>query len=172
MASSGVFDRRRVELIDGEIIQVAPQATPHRAVITKISKLLLSAFGPKDWVVIQGTLVLSIRSAPDPDFHIFDVPIGTPDDQLPKPLLVIEVSDSTYGRDRGSKLRTYAQAGIADYWIVNLIQRRVEVYRQPTNPTGKRLDWRYESVQFHAAGEEVRPLLRPQLAFPVAAMLP
>src|SRR5215469_594773 len=114
MARSGVFDRRRVELFEGEIIQVAPQATPHRAVITKISKLLVNAFGANDWVVIQGTLVLSSRSAPDPDFHVFDVPVGTPDEQLPKPLLLIEVSDSTYGRDRGLKLRAYARAGIAD----------------------------------------------------------
>jgi Uma2 family endonuclease len=172
MSRGGLFDRRRVELIEGEVIEVAPQATPHRAVISKISKLLLSAFGPNDWVVIQGTLVLSNRSAPDPDFHVFDVPVGTPDEQLPKPLLLIEVSDTTYATDRGPKLRAYARAGIADYWIVNLVQRRVEVYREPSNPTGKRLDWRYDSVEFHGPGDEVRPLLRPQLAFPVGGMLP
>lgn len=173
MAEAGLFGNRRVELIEGEVIQMAAQATPHRAAITKISRMLLSAFDPaKEWVVIQGTLVLPPRSAPDPDFHVFAAPVGTPDDGLPRPLLAIEVSDTTYRRDSGSKLRLYARAGIEDYWIVNLPQRRVEVYRQPENPTGVRSGWRYAEVRFVGPGQEVRPLKRPDLTFATDAMLP
>src|SRR4051812_37492853 len=95
MAEAGVFHGRRVELINGEVIEVPAQGHLHRLAITRTSRLLLTAFGPTDWVVIQGTLTLTRHWAPDPDFHVFDVPEGTPDDQLPVPLLVIEVSDTT-----------------------------------------------------------------------------
>jgi len=172
MSDAGLFDGRRVELIEGEIIRVPAQGHLHRVAITKISSLLVPVFTPSDWPVIQGTFVVSKRSAPDPDFHVFDVPIGTPDDQLPTPIPVIEVSDTTYLKDSGPKLRMYARAGVPDYWIVNLPQDRVEVYRQPHNPTGKRSGWRYPEVRHYARGSEVSPIRRPRLAFPVDKMLP
>ena len=174
MAEAGLFTDRRVELLNGEIIEVPAQATAHRAAVTKGSALLLAAFPPPgNWVVIQGTLRLSRYDAPDPDFHVFDAPVGAPDDQLPLPLLVIEISDASYRKDAGAKLRAYARAGIPDYWIVNLGARRVEVYRRPENPTpGRRSGWRYAEVTMHGPGETVRPLLRPQLSFSVEAMLP
>jgi Uma2 family endonuclease len=171
MDAAGLFGGRRVELVEGEVLAMAAQATPHRASITKISQLLLNAFTARDWVVIQGTLLLPPSGAPDPDFHVFDVPIGTPDDRLPVPILVIEVSDSTYARDSGPKLRMYARAGIADYWIVNLNLQRVEVYRRPENPTGKRLGWRYADRQVFEPGEIVSPLGRPALRLDVRGML-
>jgi Uma2 family endonuclease len=172
MSEAGLFDGRRVELLEGEIIRVPAQGHLHRVAITKISGLLLPVFTPNDWPVIQGTFVASKRSAPDPDFHIFDVPVGTPDDQLPTPILVIEVSDTTYPKDSGPKLRMYARAGVPDYWIVNLLQERIEVYRQPHNPTGKRSGWRYAEVRHYGRGSEISPLRRPRLSFPVDKMLP
>jgi Uma2 family endonuclease len=174
MAEAGLFDDRRVELIEGEVIEVPAQAHAHRLSISKISRLLNDAFAPsKYWVVIQGTLVLSKFSAPDPDFHVFDVPEGTSDDQLPLPFLVIEASDTTYRKDSGPKLRAYARAGIPDYWIVNLSTRRVEVYRRPENPIpGRRSAWRYADLTTHGPGAALHPLLRRQLTFPVDAMLP
>jgi Uma2 family endonuclease len=130
LADAGLLDGRKVELIDRGIIEVPAQATPHRSAVTKVSHLLLNAFPPPGrWVVIHGTVRLSRHDAPDPDFTVFDAPVGTPDDQLPRPLLIIEVSDTTYAKDAGPKLRAYARAGVRDYWIVNLLARRVEVYR-------------------------------------------
>jgi Uma2 family endonuclease len=124
-------------------------------------------------VVIQGTLVLSRYSAPDPDFHVFDVPEGTSDDQLPLPFLVIEVSDTSHAKDAGPKLRAYARAGVPEYGIVNLPARRIEVHRRPENPTPtRRSAWHYADVTHHGPGTTLRPLLRPQLALPVDAMLP
>lgn len=111
------------------------------------------------------------HNAPEPDFHLFDVPVGTPRKKLPLPILVIEVSDTTYRRDSGSKLRLYARAGVADYWIVNLRENRIEVYRRPANPTGKESDWRYASVNHLAIGKAVEMLKRPKVRFEVAAML-
>jgi Uma2 family endonuclease len=141
MAEAGLLSDRRVELINGEIIEVPAQGHLHRLTITRTSRLLLHEFGTSDWVVVQGTLALPPLGAPDPDFHIFDVPEGTPDTQLPLPILVIEVSDTTYAQDSGPKLRMYARAGVPDYWIFNLHADRVEVYRQPENPTGRRSGW-------------------------------
>src|SRR3954471_2781126 len=92
MSELGFFDDRRVELLNGEIIEVPAQATPHRAAVTKISALLLPAFHGSAWVVIQGTLKLTRFSAPDPDFYVVAAPVGTPDAELPRPFLVIEVS--------------------------------------------------------------------------------
>src|SRR5688572_17938183 len=80
MAEAGVFDDRRVELLDGEIIEVFAQANPHRFSLTKINQLLVPHFPVSThWLVLQGTLKLSKFSAPDPDFHVFEVPAGTPD---------------------------------------------------------------------------------------------
>ena len=172
MSELGFFDDRRVELLNGEVIEVPAQATPHRAAITNTSALLLPAFDQSAWVVIQGTLKLTRFSAPDPDFYVVDAPVGTPDEQLPRPILVIEVSDTTYRKDAGRKLRTYASAGIPDSWIVNLPKQQVEVYRQPKNLTGKWSGWQYASASMLGRGESVSPLHRPDLAFPVDRMLP
>src|SRR5437867_6614263 len=80
MSEAGLFDDRRVELIEGRIVPMHAQAHPHRWAITKGSHLLLSIFPPeKFWVVVEGTLTFGKHNAPDPDFHVFDVPAGTPE---------------------------------------------------------------------------------------------
>src|SRR5256885_13101232 len=106
MSEAGVFDDRRVELIEGRIVPLHAQAHPHRWAISKGSQVLLANFPlDKYWVVVQGTLTLGKFNAPDPDLHVFDVPAGTAEKKLPKPFLVIEVSDKTYRKDSGIKLR-------------------------------------------------------------------
>jgi Uma2 family endonuclease len=172
LAELGFFGDGRVELLNGEIIRMPAQAQPHRLAITRITRLLVPAFDPARYtLVIQGTLPLSRYSAPDPDFHVFDAPEGTPEDQLAAPFLVIEVSDTSYLKDSGPKLRLYASVNIAEYWIINLLKQQVEVYRQPQNPTGKLADCRYGDVAVYRAGASVRPLGRANLALPVDQML-
>jgi Uma2 family endonuclease len=97
---------------------------------------------------------------------------GPERDGLPRPILVIEVSDTTYRKDAGPKLRAYARAGIGDYWIINLQQQRVDVYRGLENATGKAAGWRYADVAHRGRGEAVSPLGRPDLSFAVDGMLP
>jgi Uma2 family endonuclease len=171
MAEAGIFGSRKTELVRGRIKKMAAQNYPHRWAISKITDLLVAVKKPTDWLVIEGTLRLSDDSAPDPDFHLFDVPGGTPEEKLPLPILVIEVSDKTYLKDSVTKLRLYARAGIADYWIVNLPDQRVEVYRKPENLTGKESGWRYASVKHLHAGESVAMLKRPKVKFAVERML-
>lgn len=109
----------------------------------------------------------------DPDFHVFDVPTGTPDEQLPLPFIVIEISDDTYATDVGLKQRIYARAGIADYWIVNIPQRRIEVYRRPVNATPRRRSgWRYADVTHFKPGDTLHPLVRADIAIAVDSLLP
>jgi Uma2 family endonuclease len=172
MSDAGIFGDRRTELIGGRIRKMAPQKDPHMWAISKINRLTVQATTPKDTLIIQGTLYLDDLNAPEPDFQLFDAPLGTPHEKLPQPILLIEVSHKTYRRDSGSKLRLYARIGIADYWIVNLRENRVEVYRKPENPTGKEADWRYASVTHLPVGQTVAILKRPKTRFDVGAMLP
>jgi Uma2 family endonuclease len=174
IADAGLLDHlSKTELLDGRIIGMAPQDDPHMAALSRVNALLSSAVDPeRDWLVVEGTLYLDQENAPEPDFHLFDVPIMTPRAQRPKPILVVEISDTTYRKDSGEKARIYARAGIEDYWIVNVGQRRVEVYREPTNPTGNDEDWGYASVVHYAPGEKVAILKRPAASFAVERMLP
>jgi Uma2 family endonuclease len=172
MSEAGILGSRRTELLEGRIIKPARQLDPHMWAISKIGRLLVGATTTSDWRVIKGTLFLSEDSTPEPDFHVFDVPEGTPDNELPLPILVIEVSHATYNRDSRGKMRVYAKAGIQEYWIVNLRDRRVEVYRQPENQSGGDKSWLYASVVHLLPGQSVSMLERPTVNFPVTELLP
>jgi hypothetical protein len=150
------------------------QASPHRAAITLGMIVLNRHFGEakKFWLLVQSTLILPEYSAPEPDFHVFDVAVGTPDAKLPRPFFVMEVSDRSYRRDTGSKLRQYAAAGIEDYWIENLAENRVEGYRDPHNPTGRRHDWRYRTIRHFKRGQKIKLLRYPKVELPVSELLP
>jgi Uma2 family endonuclease len=173
MAEIGLFDDRRVELINGEVVAMAAQAHPHRSALSKVNyKLVAAVPASSHWLLVQGTLLLPRHGAPDPDFHVFDVPLGTPDRKLPLPFLVIEISDTTYLKDSGPKLRMYAKAGIQDYWILNLPQDRLEVYRQPSKIPGTPGRWGYAPPIVFSRGHTVSPLSRPDLVFAVNDLLP
>ena len=173
MSAAGLFDGKRVELIEGRIFRVPAQAHPHRWAVSKATWAFRRRFDAKRfWVVVQGTLPLGRYGAPDPDIHVFAVPEGTAEEQLPKPFIVVEISDKGYRKDSGPKLRQYASSGIRDYWIVNLQERRIEVYRKPENPTRKRRDWRYADVQFFKPGQKVKLLEYPKIAIAVNELIP
>jgi Uma2 family endonuclease len=76
-------------------------------------------------------------------------------------VLVIEVSESSLGFDRAHKGSLYARAGLSDYWIVNLVDRVLEVYREPRRDSDAPFGWRYESVAVHGADASVSPLALP-----------
>jgi Uma2 family endonuclease len=173
MDRAGLFDNGRVELVMGRIFNMHAQANPHRWSVSKGSRVLQKLFPPEaHWVVVQGTLFLSRHGAPEPDLHVFDVPEGTADVLLPKPFLVIEISDSTYRKDSGIKLRQYASAGIADYWIVNLLERRIEVYRSPRNKTKKSSGWEYADVKHFKPGQKIKLFAYPKISIAVNELLP
>ena len=122
----------RVELLDCQIVR-KPEATPrHIYALSDLYARLIVQFKTRATVLSQSTIFLPRDGRPDPDIAL--IRSGTPRDRLPLPQdihLLIEVSDSTLARDRETKLALYARDGILEYWIVNLEQDQLEVYREP-----------------------------------------
>jgi Uma2 family endonuclease len=173
MSDAGVFDGKRVELIEGRIVRMHAQAHPHRWAVSRARHAFDRRFDRKDfWVLVQSTLVLGQYGAPEPDIHVFAAPEGTIEQQLPKPFVVVEVSDKTYRRDSTTKLRQYAVAGIQDYWIVNLTQQRIEVFRKPDNPSAIATGWQYADVKSFKKGDEIALLDYPKIKIAVDEILP
>jgi Uma2 family endonuclease len=167
------FRGQRVELIEGELVQMPAQKNVHLATICLVAEALRSAFGPGYWVRPQGSLDLSPLSVPDPDVAVVPgSPKGCSTDNPTTALLIVEVSDTTLRYDRGRKASLYARAGIADYWIVNLVHRQLEVRRNPVPDSRQRYGFRYSSRTILAPSDFVMPLAAPQAQIAVADLLP
>jgi Uma2 family endonuclease len=172
LAEQGFFGQRRVELIDGEIIEMPPMKSPHAMAIGLIDAALGKAFGAGTWIRTQLPLHLGPRSEPEPDAAA--VP-GEPRDYADHPttaLLVVEVSETTLKFDRARKGALYAAAKIADYWIVNLIDRRLEVYRDPQPDPARPKRFLYQQATILQPHETVTPLAAPHAVIKVADLLP
>lgn len=169
MTELGFFDERSVELLDGEILRMPAQLTPHAVAVGLTRRVVEAAFGAGYDVRIQAPITLSRHSEPEPDVLIA---LGVPTDYIshhPGPAeiaLLVEVSDRTLRKDCGRKARAYARAGITDYWIVNLVDRRLEVHRDP-QPDGRYLD-----VKAYGPEEAVSPLALPDVEVRVADLMP
>lgn len=173
MAEVGFFLGRKVELIKGEVIEMSPQDSGHTTAVSLLDYLFKAAF-PRGWVVrIQSPLALGAESDPEPDVAVVK---GSPRDfvrsQPSTAALVIEVASSSLEYDRTSKASLYAEAGIQDYWIVDLIERRLEVYRNPREGETPSLGFGYADRMVLEAGESVSPLALPEARLLVADMLP
>lgn len=124
----------RVELIYGQIVEMAAKGTAHEVCITRLLRELPKLISDRATIRCQSPIVVSTDSEPEPDFTIVQ---NHDDDYLnshPEPedvLLVIEISDSSLGYDKEVKLPLYAEAGISDYWIFNLVDNQLEVYSEP-----------------------------------------
>ena len=175
MLDLGWFQDQRVELIDGEILDMPSQKNYHGAAITQSMDALRLAFGIGFWVRNQLSLDLSPHSVPDPDLAV--VP-GSPQGvtaATPNPttaLLVVEVSDSSLPYDRSYKASLYSAAGITDYWIVNLVQRQLEVYRDPVADSTQLFGFRYNSRTILDPPDTITPLAAPHASITVADLLP
>lgn len=160
LAQTTVIFKRRVELLGGRIIEMAPQGDLHTTAVELAREAAAKAFGPGFWPRVQSPLHLDRRSGPEPDIAV--VP-GHARDYVGKghpksALLVIEISDTTLWYDRRRKGPRYARAGYADYWIVNLIDACVEVYRNPVQDPSARLGWRYSDVSILKPRASITPL--------------
>jgi Uma2 family endonuclease len=172
MVKAGLFREQRVELIEGEFIQMPPMHEPHAAGIEKTRRALEVVFGSTFWARVQMPLRFRPRSAPEPDVAV--VP-GGPGDYQTAPtaaLLVVEVSDATLAYDRGRKASLYARFGIADYWIVNIRHRKLEIRRNPVPDATQRSGFRYADVQILLPTDHATPLAAPKARVAVADLLP
>jgi Uma2 family endonuclease len=172
LARSGLLGDRRTELINGRIYRMAPQRDPHMMALSKGAELLFRVRLPNECVIIGGTMRVDKYSAPEPDLLWLPVPIETPSAQWPSPVLLIEISDTSYRKDRGVKLHKYAEHSIPDYWIVNIQEDRVEVYREPRSRTDLPQDSYYARSQHFARGQSIPLLQRPDVSIKVDDLLP
>lgn len=170
----GVFQPGEpIELIGGELIVAEPQGEAHYTAIRKTAKALEAAFGPGWEVRTQGPIGLDDDSEPEPDVAV--VP-GAPEDYArehpSRPVLTVEVSESSLAIDRHHKGSVYARAGLADYWIVNLVDRVLEVYRDPVPDSAARFGWRYGRRETFDASARATPLAAPASSIAVSQLLP
>lgn len=139
----------RVELIRGEIIQMPTKKTPHSVCNTRLIRKLILLLGDRALVRGQEPIILPADSEPQPDAIIAH---NSSDDYLsshPQPadiLLVIEISDSTLSYDQQTKLSLYAEDGIFDYWIFNLVESHLETYSEPYQDRKGKFSYRFKRI--------------------------
>jgi len=171
----GFFQNQRVELIAGKIIKMAPQLDVHAATIGLVQRALERVFpGSAFWVRTQLPLQIDRWSGPEPDISV--VP-GGPRDYIgtghPRTaLLVAEVSDTTLRLDRGRKAALNAKAGVVDYWIVNLVERQVEMHRNPVADSTAKLGHRYTDINPITTPAAISPLAAGSASIAIADLLP
>jgi Uma2 family endonuclease len=161
------------ELLEGWIVPKMPRSPPHEQTLD-IDQNVLRGVLPAEWRLRVQTAITTGDSEPEPDLAIIRNPIGRYANRLPGPSdigLLVEVADTSLAHDRKSKGRIYARAGIAVYWIVNIVDRQVEVYTEPdalaTEPAyAKHIDYLPgDSVPLVLDGQDVARL-------PVTILLP
>ena len=160
-------DDERVELIRGEIVEMSPISEGHASSVMRLLALLSRVFGQQAILSVQNPVQLDDVTLPQPDVVLLRPRDDFYNKQHPGPqdiLLLIEVSDTTLRYDRRVKTALYGAAGVREYWIINLPERRVEAYREP-QADGYRVTVRFGS------GEMLSPLAFPDVALNVAEML-
>ena len=168
----GVFDREPIELIGGQLVVAEPQGPYHAAAITRVD-YAPRAVVPPGWIVrLQAPVSLDEESEPEPDVAVVPGRPGDYRDSHPtRPVLLVEVAESSLELDRSGKGSLYARADLADYWIVNLSEGVVEVYRDSQPDASAAFGHSYRSVSRLAPPATVVPLaFSGQLA--VADLLP
>jgi len=162
----------RLELLAGQLVVREPQGRPHSTGIRLVAGTLRAAFGP-DWnIEAQLPIALDEESEPEPDVAMV---AGGPRDYLAshptRPALVVEIALTSLALDRGEKASIYARARVADYWIVNLVDNLLEVYREPQPDPDAPSGWRYASTTTLRRGDAVTPLALPHWSIPVSDLL-
>ena len=171
MVEAGAFDgrlRQHVEFIRGEIREMNPIGSFHAQVLSDLTDWSYDVTPRKEIAIrVQTTLRIPLQnSAPEPD--LIWVRRRRYAQKHPEPsdvLLLIEVSESTLAEDRTEKLELYAEAGVQEYWIANLIDWTIEVYRQPS---GQSYSW----SKVFGAGTSVAPLSLPTASLAIDDLFP
>jgi Uma2 family endonuclease len=156
MAEAGILrEDDRVELIEGEIVEMSPIGSRHASCVRRLNELLFRDIGQAAIISVQSPIRIDDYSEPEPDVAVLKrredfYAEGHP--TASDVLLLIEVADTSVEYDRNIKLPLYAKAGISEVWLVNLPQETIEIYRQPLDKTYRevRLVKRGESLEAEA----------------------
>jgi Uma2 family endonuclease len=164
MIDAGVLRKdQRLELLDGEIFEMTPIGPPHSSVVDRLNRFWVTALGTRAIVRVQGPAEASPRSEPQPDVALHRERSDFYAKRHPGPddvLLVIEVADTSLDYDH-AKLRIYAAARLREVWIVDLVNERVEIHREPGAEC-------YADVRFVSRGETIACLAFPDVTLTVA----
>jgi Uma2 family endonuclease len=167
MGEAHVFaPQARLELMEGEIVEMAPIGSAHAAVVNTLAALLSEA-APRAIVSVQNPLVLGERSAPQPDVMLLRPRADRYYSSHPVAadvLLVVEVADSTLEYDLEVKRPLYARAGVAELWIVDIGGRAMHVFREP--------EQNYAIHRILTASDNAAVAALGYAAFPVSALFP
>jgi Uma2 family endonuclease len=164
MAEAGILrNDERVELIEGQIVEMRSQGTRHIWAVSRLTRM----FNRRDDVLVtpQSTFEITGTNGPEPDVVVLRA--STSEDHRPSPpdtVLVIEVAKTSPAYDRAIKGPLYARAGIPEYWIVDLAGARIEVYREPSEAG-------YRAMRFFVRGEHLAPAFAPDMTVKVDAVL-
>jgi Uma2 family endonuclease len=168
MAETGVLaPDARVELLEGEIIDMSPIGPPHGGVTNRLNQLFSHRAGDRWLVAVQNPVHLDEYSEPQPDLMLLRPSPDFYGTRHPGPqdvFLLIEVAATSLAYDRGRKLPAYGRAGVAEVWIINIEDQSIEVYREP-HLAG------YASTTLIRPGEKARSLAFPDVAVDVAELL-
>lgn len=168
MARAGILDpEERVELIEGEIVEMSPINEPHASATDRLTQLFVLLFHTGAIVRVHGPVGLDRHSQPQPDLMLLRPRQDFYRGSHPAPedvLLIVEVSDTTLAYDRRVKAPLYSRIGIAEHWRVELGSDRIVVHRDP-GPDG------YRSVRIARRGESIAPLAFPDRALAVNDLL-
>jgi Uma2 family endonuclease len=168
-----MLDREPVELIGGHLVVAEPHGSYHASALGAAGDALRAALPPGWLVRVQLPVALDDESEPEPDLAVVPGEWAEYRAAHPScPALVIEVAETSLAFDRGEKGSLYARGGIRDYWVVNLVDRVLEVYREPEPDSTAPYGWRYGSVQRVMRDAVVSPLALPTMRVAVAALLP
>jgi Uma2 family endonuclease len=168
MSETGVLTpETRVELIEGELLTMAPIGDAHHTAVVGLNALLVSAVAGRALVSPQGPLRLSAETELYPDLALFrraeDFVAGETYTAA-NVLLVIEIADSSLAYDSGPKRALYATAGVPEYWLVNLVDQRIECHWTPRRAV-------FSDSHIALLGDTIGPRAFPELALPVSLIL-
>ena len=168
MAEAGILNERdRVELIEGEIVEMSPIGVRHAMSVNRANMILARAVGDRAVVSVQNAFRINRYNEPQPDVILVRPREDFYGHGHPRPedvILLIEVSDTTLRFDQKVKLPIYARSGVPEVWIVDLNNDVIRVYRQPKGNI-------YSVVETKARTESVSAIAFPEVAIKVEDLL-
>ena len=168
----GMFEGCRAMLINGAIIEEGPMNPPHRTALEVSTEAIRSVFGSTRRVCVQMPLVFGLTTDPEPDIAVV---AGSARGSTTHPTtadLIVEISDTSLSYDTNEKMSLYASARIADYWVVDVIGRKLLVYRDPIQDSTAPHGSTYSTQKSFSETDSVTPFATPNSTVKVSDLLP
>jgi Uma2 family endonuclease len=164
LAELGEFGDERVELIYGMVVKMSPKGPAHESVSQRMNRVFVRTFEGLASVRIQSPFAASGGSEPEPDLAL--VPLGDYPDAHPQIAhVIVEIAHSSLAFDRDTKAKLYAECGVPEYWIVNLVDQRIEVYTESVRGA-------YVRITPFRHGDTIQTLAFPNVEIAVSDILP